>query len=70
LGNVGRNCTALLLSWNSNFLTIQNTHTMTPEIYNDFIPYWDDSTETEYDHQEPVRLKVFDPEDDGEDLPF
>lgn len=43
---------------------------MTTEIYNDFIPYWDDSTETDYDHQqEPVRLKVFDPED-NEDLPF
>jgi hypothetical protein len=43
------------------------------DFYDDFIPYWDDSTETEQDHQEePVRIKkkkVFDLSKD-EDLPF
>lgn len=47
---------------------------MTTEIFDDFIPYWDDSTETDYDHQEePVRLKkkkVFDLSKDDDDLPF
>jgi len=46
---------------------------MHTEIFDDFIPYWDDSTETEQDHQEePVRIKkkkVFDLSKD-EDLPF
>lgn len=43
------------------------------DFYDDFIPYWDDSTETDYDHQEPVRLKkkkVFDLSKDDDDLPF
>ena len=41
---------------------------MQTEIFDDFIPYWDDSTETDYDHQEET-IKVFDPEDNNE-LPF
>ncbi len=39
------------------------------DFYDDFILYVDDSTETEYDHQEET-IKVFDPEDNNEDLPF
>lgn len=40
------------------------------DFYDDFIPYWDDSTETDYDHQEET-IKVFDlTKDDDEDLPF
>jgi len=39
------------------------------DFYDDFIPYVDDSTETEYDHQYDETTKVFDSEDD-EELPF
>jgi len=47
---------------------------MQTEIFDDFIPYWDDSTESDYDYQdEPIRLKkkkVFDFSKDDEELPF
>ena len=39
------------------------------DFYDDFIPYVDDSTETEYDHQYE-ETKVFDLSEYDDELPF